>query len=189
MKKWIIAVAFVSFGLGFFVCEKKLAFQEKYLLKQIGELIDISNGWQEVAEKRRANVLTLQDMCSDMTELYLNKLQPDPNIIKTPYLVMRDEADQNERKAALWQYAAEHYGGICKWLLDGKPIYGRIIMEANTTLSDCLIVSGSKKASIEVNGASGYITNNTFRVIDMEWLLSLMPVDPNEFDKEVMLIE
>lgn len=100
------------------------------------------------------------------------------------YLEAKYVSDSNEnwQQAALsWRAAAEHYGGICKWLLENEPIYGTIVMDTNTTLRDCLIVSGSKEASVDVNGASGYIINNTFMGIDMDWVLSLMPVDANEY--------
>ena len=81
MKKiiWILGLLVIGFGGGMFTCDKMIYSREQYLLEEIGKVIDISNGWQEVAGKRRKNVLALQDMCSDMTELYINKLQPDPN--------------------------------------------------------------------------------------------------------------
>ncbi len=85
-----------------------------------------------------------------------------------------------------WQYAAEHYGGVCKWLLKGKPIYGTINMDSQTTLSDCLVVSGSAGATIRVmEGAEQVIiTNNIFQGIDMEWICSQKAVDPNAVMKE-----
>lgn len=91
-----------------------------------------------------------------------------------------NETEKWRQRSLSWQYAAEHYGGICKWLLENKPIYGTIVMEANTILSDCLIVSGSKEASVVVEGASGYLVNNHFMAIDMDWVISTTAIDPND---------
>jgi len=92
-----------------------------------------------------------------------------------------EEPNEGWRRAALgWKVAAEHYGGICKWLLDGKPIYGTIVMDANTVLRDCLIVSGSSEASIDVSGVNCFIANNYFKALDMNWVLSTTTIDPNE---------
>lgn len=81
-----------------------------------------------------------------------------------------------------WRYAAEQYGGICKWLLEGKPIYGTIVMDANSILSGCLIVSGGEYA-IEMTGTNGLIKDNHFVMADMDWVDSLKAVDPNEFEE------
>ena len=104
---------------------------------------------------------------------------PDPNAA---------ELERLRQATQSWKAAAEHYGGICKWLLEGKPIYGQIVMDPNNAiLRDCLIVSGSKDASVVINGESGLIMNNYFMAIDMDWVVSTTAVDPNEFDKKVML--
>lgn len=87
-----------------------------------------------------------------------------------------------EQAAKSWQYAAEHYGGICKWLLEGEPIYGTIVMDSNTVLRDCLIVSGSSDGSIVIEGENGLIANNHFMALDMDWVLSTTAVDPNEVE-------
>jgi len=83
-----------------------------------------------------------------------------------------------------WRDTAEHYGGICKWLLNNKPIYGTVELGDNAVLRDCLIVSGSEEASVVVDGEDAWLINNTFRAINMDWLNSLTPVDPNEVLKE-----
>ncbi len=90
--------------------------------------------------------------------------------------------EQEHQRSLSWQYAAEHYGGICKWFLENKPIYGAIEMGDGTTLSDCLIVSGSSEASVVADGDNILIANNHFRVIDMDWIVSITAIDPNEFE-------
>lgn len=84
------------------------------------------------------------------------------------------------RRAALgWQNAAEHYGGICNWFLNNKPIYGKIEVGDNAILRNCLIVSGSSGPTIDVIGVDSLIANNYFMAIDMDWVLSTTPIDPN----------
>ena len=90
-----------------------------------------------------------------------------------------NEIDRWKQAAQGWQTAAEHYGGICKWLLENEPIYGTIVMDANTVLIDCLIVSGSKDASIVINGEGALIANSIFRTLAMDWVLSTTAIDPN----------
>jgi hypothetical protein len=83
--------------------------------------------------------------------------------------------------ALSWRTAAEHYGGICKWLLENEPIYGTIVMGPNTVLSECLIVAGSADTVVDVSGMNALIKNNWFTSMDMDWLLEQTPVDPNEY--------
>ncbi len=85
-----------------------------------------------------------------------------------------------ESRSKSWQYTAEHYGGICKWLLENKPIYGTVAMDSNTVLHDCLFVSGGEFA-IDIRGNSATVMNCTFETIDMGWINSQTTTDPNEF--------
>jgi len=91
------------------------------------------------------------------------------------------QIDSLKESVISWKYAAEHYGGICKWLLEKEPIYGTIVMEANSTIKDCFIVSGSKDAMIDVAGNDCLVSNNYFKALDMDWVMSTTPVDPNEY--------
>lgn len=85
-----------------------------------------------------------------------------------------------KRKSQGWEAAASHYGGICKWLIEGKPIYGPIVVGSNATLSNCLLVTAN---ALEINGESATVMNCEFRSWDMGWVKSLDPVDPNEVVK------
>lgn len=94
-----------------------------------------------------------------------------------------NEMEKWRQAASSWQYAAEHYGGICKWLLENKPIYGKIIMDTNATLRDCLIVYGSSEAAIDISGTNSLIMNCRFMAMDMDWVVSTTATDPNEFEE------
>lgn len=110
-------------------------------------------------------------------------LNPQFRTDKFDVLVDKEKGTGKTWEDALlnWRYIAEHYAGICKWLLEDKPIYGQIVMDVNTVLANCLIVSGSKGASVVMKGnGSGLITNNYFRALDMDWVLSLPAVEPND---------
>ena len=108
------------------------------------------------------------------------------------FVGLRKKEQQVEKwrqEALSWQYAAEYYGGICKWLLEDKPIYGTIEVGDGATLSDCLIVSGSKEASIEVSGTNCLISNIILKVMDMDWVNSTTAIDPNDPNKYAIIIE
>jgi hypothetical protein len=115
---------------------------------------------------------------------YRNGLNSVDGMLDRYNAALEDVADPNvdwHQLALSWQYTAEHYAGICKWLIEDKPIYGTIVMGANTTLSNCLIVSGSSGPVIDVSGMDSLVSYNTFMGMDMDWLLSHTPVDPNEY--------
>jgi len=71
-----------------------------------------------------------------------------------------------------WQSKAEHYGSICKWLLEKKPIYGSVVMDSNSILTNCLIVSGGE-FGIEIAGDNSTVMNCNFRSINMDWVNSI----------------
>lgn len=95
----------------------------------------------------------------------------------------KSTAIEAKEESLCWKVAAKHYGGICKWLLGNKPIYGSIKIGDNAIVEDCLIVSGSSDAALEINGENCLITDNVFSMIDMDWIKSLPCVDPNSLQK------
>lgn len=67
------------------------------------------------------------------------------------------------------------YEDIAKMALSGKAIYGTVIMEPNSVLSDCLIISGGD--GVLMQGTNGTITGCTMIVAEGRYAITN---DPNE---------
>ncbi len=145
---------------------------KKYCLTVV-MAVTLVAGFYMQADKAKGETRYWQEACEDLFQLVRDQneqqIPSDPNSV-----------EYHKMAAQGWKYTAEHYGGICKWLLENKPIYGKVTVGDGATLSDCLIVSGSKEATIDVSGVNSLISNNYFMAIDMDWVNSLVVIDPNQ---------
>lgn len=76
-----------------------------------------------------------------------------------------------------WRGTAEHYGGMCKWLLENKPRTGPAIKGPNCVLTDCLFIY---EGDMEISGEGTMIIGGEFRAWNMDWVNSLDAVNPND---------